>query len=273
MYQSHWQLTQKPFENCVDPRFYYPCESHQAAILKLRYAIENQRQAALLAGASGIGKTLLVDMLRNALGETFTPFVHIVFPQMATEQLLAYMADELEGSATSDRSPDVQQSVRRIETLLAAAAQEERHPVIAVDEAHLLSDAPTLEALRLLLNFVADGRSVMTLLLVGQPGVLPTLDRTPQFEERMAVKCLLRPFTAQETAGYVAHRLKVAGTMRPLFDDDALTALHQLSHGIPRRINRLCDLALLIGYAEQRDVITAPQIEAVAEELVAVVPE
>jgi type II secretory pathway predicted ATPase ExeA len=273
MYQSYWQLTQRPFENCSDPRFYYPCESHQAALLKLRYAIENRRQAALLAGAAGLGKTLLVGMLRDALGEDFTPFAHLVYPQMATDQWLAYLADELDGSRTGAASPEVQQSVRRIEAFLASCAEQGRHPVVAVDEAHVLADSRTLEALRLLMNFQSGDGPGLTLLLVGQPGILPTLDRTPQLEERIAVKCLLRPLTEQETAGYVTHRLKVAGTTRAIFDAEAITALQQLAHGIPRRINRLCDLALLIGYAEEQDTITAAHLEAVSDELVTVVPE
>ncbi len=88
MYESYWQLKQKPFENTADPRFYYPCESHQAALLKLRYAIENRRGGALLVGVSGSGKTLLANMLRQALGEEFSPLVHLVFPQMPTAELL-----------------------------------------------------------------------------------------------------------------------------------------------------------------------------------------
>ena len=73
MYESYWRLTRKPFENAADPRFYYPAESHQAALLKLRYAIENRRGAALLAGPSGSGKTLLTTMLRGTLTAAMRP--------------------------------------------------------------------------------------------------------------------------------------------------------------------------------------------------------
>jgi type II secretory pathway predicted ATPase ExeA len=272
MYESYWQLTQKPFENCCDPRFYFPDESHQAALLKLRYAIENRRGAALLAGASGSGKTLVVGMLRTMLGDTCAPFVHLVYPQMATDELLAYLAGELAGTL-EPQTPSVQQSVRQIEHFLAGNAQQGRHAVVAVDEAHLLGDSHTLEALRLLLNFQPEGQQGLTLLLVGQPGILPMLDHLPQLEERLAVKCLLRPLNLQETAQYVTHRLKAAGAARTIFDAPALETLHHLTHGVPRRINRLCDLSLLIGYAEERTSIGSSQIEAISEELVTVVPE
>jgi general secretion pathway protein A len=67
--------------------------------------------------------------------------------------------------------------------------------------------------------------------------------------------------------------LQAAGAAREIFDEGALEAVHQLTLGVPRRINRLCDLALLIGFAEERSVLGREQVEAVAEELVAVVPE
>ena len=102
MYETYWQLQQKPFENTADPRFYYPGESHQAALLKLRYAVENRRGGALLTGPSGSGKTLLTGMLRGVLGADYSPFVHLVFPQMSTAELLAYLADEFDGDYDLD---------------------------------------------------------------------------------------------------------------------------------------------------------------------------
>ena len=272
MYETYWQLREKPFENSADPAFYYPGESHQAALLKLRYAIENRRNAALLSGTCGSGKTLLVNMLRAMMGEKFSPLVHLVFPQMSTGELMAYLAEEFD--ATGGPPPHgLNESIRRIQQALAANSRAGRHAVLVVDEAHLLQDAQTFEALRLLLNFQTDGQPGLTLLLVGQPGILPQLARMPQWEERLAVKCLLRPFNEAETAAYVDHRLRVAGAERQIFEPEAYTALQELTHGVARQINRLCDLALLIGFAEERALISAEQIEAVCQELLAVTPE
>ncbi len=273
MYEVYWQLKERPFENAADPRFYYPAESHQAAILKLRYAVENRSGGALLAGPSGSGKTLVTTMLRGIVGKEFTPFVRLVYPQMLTPELLAYLADELDGGDHAPETPSVQASIRRIERFLAANSQKGHHAVVALDEAHLLEDTHTFEALRLLLNFETHGTPGLTLVLAGQPAILPTMDRMPQWEERLGVKCLLRPFSEQETAGYVEHRLKVAGAKRSLVDPDALPILHALTHGIARQINRLCDLALLIGYAEERHRLSADHFEAVCRDLVAVAPE
>ncbi len=273
MYETYWQLNQKPFENAADSRFYYPAESHQAALLKLRYAIESRRGAALLAGPSGVGKTLLTNMLPSVLGESIGPVVRLVFPQMAAAELLAYLADELDGAATNGQTPGVQASIRRIQNFLKANSEQGRHAVLVIDEAHLLEDPRTFEALRLLLNFESKGEPAVTLLLVGEPELLPVLDRMPQWEERLGVKCLLRPFNEPETAAYVEHRLRAAGSARSIVDPTALPTLQTLTHGVPRRINRLCDLALLIGFAEERTALNAEHFEAVCRELVTVSPE
>jgi general secretion pathway protein A len=225
----------------------------------------------VLAGAAGTGKTLVARVLARQLADTCRPIVHVVFPQMTAVELLAYLADELAVPDAGSRNVD--QTIRRIQTFLAENSARGKHAVVIMDEAHLLEDTQTLEALRMLLNFEPDSRPGLTLLLVGQPKLLPILDRMPGFEERLALKCLLRPFTLDETISYVSHRLQTAGAKRQLFEPAALESLYSLTHGLARRINRLCDLALLIGFAEERQIVTAEQLDAVAQELVAVMPE
>jgi type II secretory pathway predicted ATPase ExeA len=270
MYEAYWQLSAKPFENTADTRFYYPVESHQGALLKLRYVVENRRCAALLAGGSGLGKSLLVQLLLRQLSDACTPRLQLVFPQMPADQLLAYLAESLTGTGPSTGAPTIQQSVRRIEQRLAENVNAGRHAVVVIDEAQDLTDSHTLETIRLLMNFEFAATQPLTLLLVGQPSLLPVLDRIPELDERLAVKCLLRRLTLDESISYVHHRLQAAGAQREIFAESALEAVHHLSFGIPRRINRLCDLALLIGFAEERATLDRGQIEAVADELVAV---
>ncbi len=271
MYEAYWNLESKPFESTNDTKFYYPSETHQGALLKLRYAVENRRGAALLTGQAGLGKTLLVHSLNNLLEESFAPRIHLVFPQMPAEQLLAYLADEL--TEETGTQLDVATNVRRIERALADNVDAGRHAVVVIDEAHVLHSQQSLETLRLLLNFEYDAQAGMTVLVVGQPALLPVLDRKPELDERLAVKCLLRRFTTEETISYVTHRLRGAGGSESIFDEAALEAIHRHANGIPRRINRLCDLSLLIGFAEERDAITQAQIDSVHGELVTVAPD
>jgi general secretion pathway protein A len=273
MYLDYWQLAAKPFEPTADRTEFFSCEAHEGALLKLRYAIENRRGAVLLAGQAGVGKTLLVQLLRAELADTFAPQVHLVFPQMTSRELLVYLAEQLGAPPTETPRHTVEESVRRLEFVLNHNAHQQRHAVIVIDEAHLLEDCGALETLRLLLNFEVAGQPTFTLLLVGQMGLISAVSRLPSLEERVAVKALLRPFTEHETVSYVNFRLDAAGATRDIFTPDAIEALHYLSHGIARQINRLGDLSLLVGFADRLPQLTARQIESVSEELVTLAAE
>ncbi len=273
MYESHWRLTARPFDHSVDARFYYPSEAQQGALLKLRYVLENRRAAALLAGATGLGKTLLAQTLLRQLPEVFTPQVHLVFPQMPAESLLAYLAGELTEGSGKGNVPSIDQSLRLVERRLRENHQAGRHAVIVLDEAQLLADAGTLQTIRLLLNLEHQGQPLASFLLTGQTALLVAIERIPELEERLAVKCLLRRFSLEETMGYIQHRLSAAGAVHPIFTPAAVEAIHQETLGIPRRINRLCDLALLVGFAEELTSLGPEQVEAVSQELVTATAE
>jgi len=274
MYEEYWQLDSKPFEPTFESttadRFLVACESHQAAMHKLRYAIESRRGAALLAGPSGVGKTLLTHSLRSQLGDTVQPFVDVVFPLMSSRDLLAYLAEALDAPPADPPQRTVEESLRRIESALGENHRQGRHAVLVIDEAHLLEDSGLLQTIRLLLNLQASGSPTFTLLLVGQSTLLATLERSASLDERLDMKILLKSFSVDETASYIQHRLRTAGATRDLFSTDALEMVHQLSGGTARRINRICDLALLVGYASGQPTIDAGQVQAVNDELVTV---
>jgi type II secretory pathway predicted ATPase ExeA len=272
MYLDYWQLETKPFEPTSERRAFYPCESHQGALLKIRYGIESRRGTIVLAGPAGTGKTLLVSLLKQELADPFQPFVHLVFPQMPARELLAYLANQLGTAPSEPPRFTIDESVSRLEGFLIENSRQNRHATIVIDEAHLLEDCGVLETLRLLVNFQWEGRPALTLILVGQQGLLSTLRRIPSLDERVAVKTLLRPLNIDETASYVQHRLTASGATRDIFTPEAVETLHYLAHGIPQQINRLCDLSLVVGYAEGLSQVETTQIEAVSDELLTVTP-
>jgi type II secretory pathway predicted ATPase ExeA len=267
MYEAYWQLVARPFEHATDERFVFPAESQRGALLKLRYALESRRGAAVLAGESGLGKTLLVETLLRELGPAHSPKLHLVFPQMPADQLLTYLGDQLTGQVSS-LTATVDQSVQRLERILHEHAAAGRHPILVLDEAHLLRETQALETIRLLLNFQREGQPLATVLLVGQTGLVLGVRRLPALDERMAVTCVLHRLSADETQQYIDHRLSAAGAKRVIFDPSAVTAIFELTHGVPRRVNRLCDLALLVGYGEELPQINGRHIESIYDELV-----
>jgi general secretion pathway protein A len=278
MYQAYWKLAKRPFDASVEGKFYYPGESQQAALLKLRYVVENRLGAALLAGEGGVGKTAVAQNFLRQLEAHYAPRVHLVFPDLNTDEFLAYLSWQLTpgtgGAApSSDRvlrhwTNQTTPSIQRIEQFLQDNAHAGRHAVLMVDEAHLLREPRTLRTLRLLLNLEENRRPVLSLVLVGQTALLTLVERLPELEQRLAARCLLRRFRPEETMAYVQHRIAAAGATQPVFEDAALERIHELTHGVARQINRLCDLALLVGYAEEWPVIGPEQVTGIAEELV-----
>jgi MSHA biogenesis protein MshM len=267
MYEQYWNLTCRPFESHFSPAFFFESETHQAARLKLRYLIENRLGTGVLCGEIGTGKTAVAAVLQHELAETCGPLAHLIFPKMPAASFLAYLASKLGAPEADDARPGIDRTLIRIESRLREASREGKHAVIVVDEAHLIDDVRVFESLQLLLNFQQDPECAFSLVLVGGINLLGRLARMPQLNERIAVRSVLAPLSPEETSGYVTHRLQAAGALREVFDPSALEALHDRSGGLPRRINRLADLALVVGYADQLEAIGAAEIEAVAQEM------
>jgi general secretion pathway protein A len=271
MFQAHWGLRSRPFDSRSDANFYYPSDSHQAALLKLHYAIETRRSVAVICGEPGLGKTMLLDSVFSQLPEFVAPTVRVVYPAMPPDQLLRYLARQIAPHEDSETFGGIGQSIETIERILRHNVSDGQHAVIAIDEAHLLESFGSLEPLRLLLNLateLTESEAAMTLVLSGSPILLSHLARHTALEDRIAVRCVLERFGHEETSAYITHRLKTAGWDKPLmFDDEAMGMIQELTLGVPRRINRLCDLALMVAYAQDKSRIDAATLETANAEL------
>ena len=269
MYRNYWGLSRPPFPAGPDTGGFVTCPPHRAALLKLRHTIEAGLGAAALIGEIGTGKTTVVTRLGEELSETFEPFVHVVFPLLNTAELIAWMAVELGADQhlleTADDGADVALRVQRNQ--LTEWSRRDRHPVLVIDEAHVLNNSSTLKILTLLLNCRIPPRIAFALLLIGHTSLAGLLSRVPQLSDRLSLVSQLPPLSQSETADYVSGRLAAAGCTRTPFAPDALATLHALSGGTPRAIGRLCDLALLVGYADGLDTIRGDHIHDVALEL------
>lgn len=266
MYESYWNFNAKPFMYRVDPADLYRTRSLQNAALRLRYCFDNNAGAALLLGASGMGKSSLLQHLR-AESEQLFPFVHVAWSTLSAAELNRTVASEILGNEPIDDLP-TDALLSHLQVALRGYAEEGQHTVIAFDEAHLLTNDCLNDVVLPLLNLADTDRDVsFSVVLSGQPVLASHVARNAQLRERISVRATMERFTENEVAHYIQSRLEAVGARRKVFTDDAIQAITELSEGNPRRINRLCDMSLLVGYGEQISQVTATEVQSLSVEI------
>ncbi|MBT5019058.1 MAG: AAA family ATPase [Planctomicrobium sp.] len=267
MYEAYWNLSQRPFDDGAAPGFYYPSPTHQASLLKLRYLIEQNKGIGLLVGDHGLGKSFLMHVLqRECQSENYEPFVRLVVPALNARETLAYLANRLGANIKGSDSSD--EVLLALEAKLKELAAQKQHPVFIIDDAHLL-DVEQLNLIRLFLNLHEDGAGRFSVILAGRVDLLAKVKRLKSLDQRVSVRMALQPLSESQVENYISHRMETAGATQ-LFDARASQSIWELSQGIPRRINQICDLSLLVGYVDQLRTITPLEIETAADEILCV---
>jgi general secretion pathway protein A len=270
MYERYYSLDERPFAITPDPRYVYLSPRHQEAMAHLLYGVGTGGSGGfvLLTGEVGTGKTTLCRLVLEQAPEA-TQIALILNPMLSPVEFLEALCAELEvdvASAPGGGALKLQHALNRY--LLDRHAAGER-VVLIVDEAQCLP-RDTLEQIRLLTNLETATDKLLQIVLIGQPELKDAL-RQPalrQLSQRITARYHLDPLDLNETAEYVRHRMTVAGAERNPFSSSALKALHQLSEGVPRRINVIADRALLAGYAHELERITPATVRAAAREVI-----
>ena len=263
MYKSFYNLSEKPFTLLPDPGFLYMSDKHRMAFTMLEYGLMNQAGFTVISGDIGAGKTTLIRHLLDNMDREHTVGLisntHRSFGELLEWILLAF---NLEHAGMNKV-----EMYRRLVDFIIDEYAHNRSTVLIIDEAQNMS-AETLEELRMLSNINADKDQALQVILVGQRELRETLQRPDlvQFAQRISVDYHLQPLSAEETAAYIRHRIKVAGGSPNTFSDAACQAVYLYSNGVPRLINQLCDTVLVYGFADQQPQIYADLVTDVAKE-------
>jgi general secretion pathway protein A len=275
MYNNYFNLKQAPFSIAPDPRYLFMSERHREALAHLLYGIGSGGGFVLLTGEIGAGKTTVCRCFIEQVPENCR-LAYIFNPKLTVEELLLTICDEfrIEPAPAAGGAiglSGVKGYVDAINAYLLASHAQGNNNVLVIDEAQNLS-AQVLEQLRLLTNLETSERKLLQIILIGQPELRTILARPEleQLAQRVIARYHLGPLSEAETGAYVTHRLSVAGTHAGSPIPVSLAPLiHRLTQGVPRRINLLCDRALLGAYVENSAHVTPKILRRAAQEVFA----
>lgn len=270
MYTQFFNLKQPPFSIAPDPRYLFMSERHREALAHLLYGVGSGGGFVLLTGEIGAGKTTVCRCFIEQIPAN-CKLAYIFNPKLSVEELLLSVCDEFGITLPpAGAGPvSIKTYVDAINAYLLESHAQGLNNVLVIDEAQNLS-ADVLEQLRLLTNLETSERKLLQIILIGQPELRAMLARPEleQLAQRVIARYHLGSLSAAETDSYVAHRLAVAGAgaANP-FPRRLMGVIHALTGGVPRRINLLCDRALLGAYVENAAQVTRPILKRAAAEV------
>jgi general secretion pathway protein A len=265
MYNDYFGLKEPPFSIAPNPQYLFMSPRHREALAHLLYGIQSDGGFILLTGEVGTGKTTVCRCLLEQIPEDVDT-AYILNPKQTAQELLATACDEFGVEYPEDASIKVLVDV--LNRFLLEAHQQGRKTVLIIDEAQNLS-VDVLEQLRLLTNLETNQRKLLQIILLGQPELLTLLARQElrQLSQRVTARFHLDALNRDEVASYIQHRLDTAGAKGSLFPAASVKRIFQISKGIPRLINLVCDRALLGTYVQNKLQVDVPTVNHAAKEI------
>ncbi|MFH1492656.1 MAG: AAA family ATPase [Candidatus Omnitrophota bacterium] len=264
MYTEYWSIKDKPFENTPDPRFIYYSSKHEEALSRMLYCIREKKGAGMLTGDYGSGKTLLSRVLLKELKTERYTDVLIFNPVLSPIEFLKEIAYQLGQDSVPDNKVDI---IHILNGLLYENYTKGKDTIILIDEAQTIVSDEVFEELRLILNFQLNNAFLLTLILIGQPELVKKINKIPQLSQRIAIRYFLSSLEETETYEYIKHRLNVVGREKNIFDESALRLIFRVSRGIPRVINNICDMSLLVGFGAKKELIDEVVVREVIRDM------
>jgi general secretion pathway protein A len=270
MYKKFFGLKHEPFSIAPDPHYLFMSERHREALAHLLYGVRGGGGFVLLTGEIGAGKTTVCRCFLEQVPRSCN-VAYIFNPRQTAEQLLESICEDfrIPREIEPGRVLTARDHVAALNEFLLRTHGVGQNNVLIIDEAQSLS-AEVLEQLRLLTNLETNERKLLQIMLIGQPELRDMLARPEleQLAQRVIARYHLDALTPRETAHYIHHRLTVAGLSGALpFEPVAVQRIHALSRGVPRRINLLCDRALLGAYASGKPLVDVAIVDRAGAEV------
>lgn len=266
MYKEYFHLTELPFSIAPDPRFLFMSERHCDAMAHLMYGVKGEGGIVLLTGEVGTGKTTLcrslIELLPDGIDVAF-----VLNPKMNGMELLQTICEEFHINV-AQAAPGIKTYVDALNARLLANHALGRRAILIVDEAQNLS-SEVLEQLRLLTNLETNTRKLLQIFLIGQPELQTLLSQPEmrQVSQRVVARFILTQLDASEVSTYVAHRLRIAGSSPLIFPVTLMNEIYRASGGVPRLINLICDRALLVAFAQDKEQVSLPILRHAIQEV------
>lgn len=262
MYLEYWGFIEFPFENVPDPKFFYLSNSHEEALSRLIYAVRMRKGGAMLSGDVGCGKTTLTKVAIQELSGSTYDIALLINPKL---EPLEFLQEVLYQFGISEVPETKVKCLRLLNDRMLENMKSGKETLLMVDEAQLLTSS-TLEEIRLLLNFQLNDRFLITILLLGQPELKDKVRNVQQLDQRLAIRYHLAPFDLEDTGRYIEFRQTKAGRSSSVFTREAVARVFEHSKGVPRRINNICDLSLLIGFSKNAGEIDPKIVEGIIDD-------
>ena len=265
MYEDFFGFNRRPFDLTPNPKFLVLTDSHREALSNLEYGIASKKGITLLLGEAGSGKTTIIRAALERQPQR-VHCVHLHNPTLTREEFVQMLASRFELSEEAKYSKT--SLLLELEALLKSRRDRDESTVLVIDEAQSLPP-DLLEEIRLLANIETDDDKLVSVIIAGQPELISHLndESLRQLKQRIALRCELRPLTLQETAVYIAGRIRAAGGVDArVFTREAVELIHERSRGIPRTISVIADNALLGGFAAGQRPVTSQVIRDVCRD-------
>ncbi len=266
MYEAFFSLRENPFGTTPDPRYLYKSRAHREALAYLAHGVFLKKGFLALTGEVGVGKTTIV----RAFVQTFNPCLEVSFvinTKVDFREMLYMLLTDFGVEIKSDSKVAM---LSQLNEFLIKRYAENQNPVLVIDEAQNLSPE-VLEELRMLSNLETNQQKLIQIVLVGQPELWDMLQRDDlrQLRQRIPGVCRMNLLSRDEVYRYIRYRLAVAGLSNGqiVFSETAIDAIFEVTGGIPRLINMLCDRILLRGYLQKSRAVESDLVAASAYEL------